>query len=164
MNPQYLVTDSKLPEESEKRIDEYILSTESTDSLSLTPAEVGHTVFASLAQMVQESLVGITHLYIEPSKSVWNVCARAQLREAKNFNIWICTDIRKDNIETAQIYIDEIKVQGINIGTMFPSTITKINQGIAEALVTANENGFVGRVFENIELLEEELIIKGSLY
>jgi hypothetical protein len=57
-----------------------------------------------------------------------------------------------------------VSIQGISIDRVFPSILTKINQGIAEALVTANENGFVGRTFENIELQEDQLVVKGTLY
>ena len=39
-----------------------------------------------------------------------------------------------------------------------------INKGIGEAIVTLNENGFVGRYIENIELLEDAMVLKGSRY
>jgi hypothetical protein len=55
-------------------------------------------------------------------------------------------------------------VEGIEVSKIYPEILTKVNKGIAEALVTANENGFVGRVFENIELQENQLVVKGSLY
>jgi hypothetical protein len=67
-------------------------------------------------------------------------------------------------MQTAQLYVTDFKMQGINIGRVFPSVISNINQGLAQALVTVNENRFVGRKFENIELQEDRMIVKGSLY
>jgi hypothetical protein len=67
-------------------------------------------------------------------------------------------------MQTAQLYAIDFKIQGINVERMFPSVISNINQGIAQALVTVNENRFVGRKFENIELQEDQMIVKGSLY
>jgi hypothetical protein len=67
-------------------------------------------------------------------------------------------------MQTAQLYTTNFKVQGISVGNIFPSMVSSINQGIAEALVTVNENRFVGRKFENIELEDDQLIVKGSLY
>jgi len=164
MNPHYLVNDSILPEEFDRRVEEYILSKESTDFLTLSPEEVGHTVFGSLAQMVEESVLETTNVYIEPSKGVWKICARARLRDVRNVYAWVCADVTKDDMQTAQIYLKNLEIQGIDIGKIYPGSLIMINQGIAEAVVIANENGFVGRVFENMELLEDELIIKGFLY
>jgi hypothetical protein len=164
INPDFLVSDSTLSEDFNQRVEKYILSDDNTEFLSLSPQEVGHTIFGSLAQMVAESNLEITNVYVEPNETVWMVCARTRLKDVRNLYAWVCTDITKDDMQTAQIYLSNLEVHGINVSDIYPKSLTMINQGIAEALVTANENGFVGRVFENIELLEEELIIKGSRY
>ena len=49
------------------------------------------------------------------------------------------------------------------IGNIFNIT-DMINTGIADALLTVNENGFSGRYLENIELLEDKVVVKGSKY
>ena len=164
LNPGNLVSSGELPEEFNQRVEEYILSEEGSDFLTLTPQEVGHILFRSIDQMVEGSGVELTNIYIDPSKGVWNVCARLRLKEINALNGWACADVTKDEIQTPQIYLESLKFQGIDIGKVFPSILTKANQGIAEAIITANENGFVGRIFENIELLENELVTKGSLY
>jgi hypothetical protein len=165
LNPEYI---SNQPEEFEealnKKIEEYVLSQEDTDFITFTPKEVAQIVYGSVSQMVEGSSIEITNVYVEPSLGVWKVCARSKVRDIERFKIWVCADVTKDNIQTAQLYVTELTVQGFSMKKVYPKVITEINQGIAEALVTANENGFVGRVFENMELLENTLIIKGSLY
>jgi hypothetical protein len=164
LKPQYLVSSGELPEEFNERVEEYILSQESNDFLTLSPTEVGHILFNSIDQIVEGSSVELTNVYIEPSKGVWGVCAKLRLKELNAIKAWSCVDVTKDNIQTPQIYLENLYLQGINIGKVFPKLLSKANQGIAEAIITANENGFVGRVFENIEFLENELVTKGSLY
>lgn len=164
LNPQYLVSSGELPEEFDDRVEEYILSQESNDFLALTPTEVGHIIFRSIAQMVEGSSVELTNVYVNPSKGVWSVCARLRLKEINAINAWSCADVTKDDIQTPQLFLEDLYLQGINVGRVFPKLLSRANQGIAEAIITANENGFVGRIFENIELLEKELVVKGSLY
>ena len=70
---------------------------------------------------------------------------------------------RQDNVQSAQLYITEIKVGPFDISDI-SDVSSKINKGIGEAMVTLNENGLVGRYIENIELLGDFVILKGSRY
>jgi hypothetical protein len=165
INPEYIANQPEEFEESlNEKVEEYVLSQEDTDFISFTPKEVAQIVYGSISEMVEDSSVEITNIYVEPSVGIWKVCARLKLKDIERLKIWICADITKDNIQTAQLYITDLTVQGFSARKIYPQILTDINQGIAEALVTANENGFVGRIFENMELLENNLIIKGSLY
>jgi hypothetical protein len=165
INPQYLVTESTELETSlNEKIENYITSKKTTDFISFTPQEVGQIVKSSVIDIVGESSLEIGNIYVEPNNDLWTICGLVRFEKFFNINNWVCTDVTKDNMQTAQLYIQNFKVQGINIGQIYPKLLDTINQGIAEALVTANENGFVGRVFENIELEDNELIVKGSLY
>lgn len=161
---QYLVSDSELEDEFTGRIEEYIVSNEDTDFITFSPQEIGHILFGSLEEMLEGTSFELTNVYIEPSKGQWKVCARTKSIDFKRVHAWICADVTKDSMQTAQLFITNLTVQGIEVGKIYPKSVTLVNQGIAEALVTANENGFVGRIFENMELLENELIVKGSLY
>lgn len=164
LNPQYLVSEPAEEDAFNSRIEKYIISQEDTNFITFSPQEVGKVLFGSLTEMVENSDVEITNMYIDPSKGVWKVCASSRARDFEKLHAWICADVTKDSMQTAQLYITELKVQGINVGKIYPKLVTSVNQGIAEALVTANENGFVGRIFENMELLEDEVIVKGSIY
>jgi hypothetical protein len=147
----------------EEKIQEYILSDEEIYSVTFNSKEVGKLVYDSLQNMTGEGVI-VKKVYIAPSKRIWNICALTQYEELSWAEAWVCADVTKDDMETAQLYITTLKVEGIEVSKIYPEILTKVNKGIAEALVTANENGFVGRVFENIELQENQLVVKGSLY
>jgi Na+-transporting methylmalonyl-CoA/oxaloacetate decarboxylase gamma subunit len=168
VNSQY--TASSVTEDSEKekqlneKIEKYVMNEEDISFVSFTPAEIAQVVYNSLSEMTEDTGLDISNVYIEPSENLWEICALVRSKDLFNLNTWICTDISKDSMQTAQLYAIDFKIQGINVERMFPSVISNINQGIAQALVTVNENRFVGRKFENIELQEDQMIVKGSLY
>ena len=149
-------------QEINTKIEKYILSEQKTDSVSFTPKETGKIIYASLTDTLDTESIEILKIYIQPTDGMWKICANIAQRKNRKINAWICTAITKDTMETAQIYITEISIQGIPISKMFPTVVVRVNQGIAEALVTINENTFVGRSFENIELQEDEFIVKGQ--
>jgi hypothetical protein len=155
--------DEKMKQLNEK-IEKYVMNEEDVAFVSFTPVEIAQVVYNSLSEMTKDSEFDISNVYIQPSDSMWELCALMNSEDIFSINIWICTDISKDNMQTAQLYVTDFKMQGINIGRVFPSVISNINQGLAQALVTVNENRFVGRKFENIELQEDRMIVKGSLY
>ncbi len=168
VNPNYMVENSDENSEEikelNKKIEEYVTNKEDIDFVSFTPKEVSRVIYTSLSEMTEESGFEISNVYTNPSKNTWEVCVLIRVKDLFKINVWVCTDVSKDNMQTAQLYTTNFKVQGINVGNIFPSMVSSINQGIAEALVTVNENRFVGRKFENIELEENQLIVKGSLY
>lgn len=168
INSQYMTNsttenDEKMKQLNEK-IEKYVMNEEDVAFVSFTPVEIAQVVYNSLSEMTKDSEFDISNVYIQPSDSMWELCALMNSEDIFSINIWICTDISKDNMQTAQLYVTDFKMQGINIGRVFPSVISNINQGLAQALVTVNENRFVGRKFENIELQEDRMIVKGSLY
>lgn len=165
IKPEYMVTESmQLEEALNEKIAGYILNQEYTNYISFSPVEIGQAVRGSLSEVSKGSGLNITNIYIEPTEGLWKVCGLARLDKFQKLDAWVCVDVTKDNIQTAQLFVSNLSIQGINVGKIYPSLLTKINSGIAEALVIVNENGFAGRVFENIELLGDELVIKGSLY
>lgn len=165
INPEHMVNESlELEDAINEKIEEYILSQEDTDFISFSPREIAQVVHGAISNMVEGSSIEITNTYVEPSVGMWSICGRIRLEDIKRVNPWVCADVTKDSMQTAQLYVTKLKLQGFDIGKIYPKALTRINQGIAEALVTANENGFVGRIFENMELLEKQLIVKGTLY
>ena len=165
INSEYVVDQtSEIEERLNERIEEYILSGDKTDFIIFTPQEVSQIIFNSLTDITADGWIEITSVYVKPAERIWNICALMNLQGNRKLKAWVCTDVTKDDMQTAQLYITNLAIQGVDIGTVFPSILTKVNQGIAEALVVANENGFVGRVLENMEIEREQLIVKGSLY
>jgi hypothetical protein len=164
LNQEYLITEFIDSEDLDKKITQYTLSPEETDFVTFTPKEIGQLIYRALDESTGESQLNISRVYITPSQDTWEVCANVEIENFKVLNPWICVDVTKDEIETAQLYVAKLTFQGIDVGKIYKPTLLNINRGIAEALVTVNENGFVGRTLDNIELSENELILKGSQY
>lgn len=161
----YLVTSFQesndlLNEKTEK----YILSDKPVDFIEFSPAEISQFLYNALSEMTTDTGITIVGVYSDPGENIWQECASLRSNNRKNLELWICMDVTKDNMQTAQLYVNNITLEGLDIDKIYPDILTKINQGIAEALVTANENAFVGRTLENMELKEDRLIIKGSQY
>ena len=164
INPDYLITEISNNEDLVKKITLYTVSPEETNFVTFTPKEIGQLIFNSLDEATGDNQLNITDIYIMPSKGKWKVCVRVKLENFEVFNPWICIDVTKDEMETAQLYVSKFTFQGIDVGKIYKPILVNINKGLAEALVTVNENGFVGRTLENIELSEKELILKGTKY
>ena len=154
-----IISDNPLEQEIEEKIVGFTLSSESTDSLVLTTSEVGELTLVVLQDYLKEE-IQVSKIYIEPNSRVWNIYTKVSY---KKLSLWISVDVNKDNMQTAQLYITDVKVGPYSIGKV-GNMVERINSGIANSLLTVNENGFSGRYLENIELLEDTLVIKGYRY
>jgi hypothetical protein len=141
------------------KIAEFTLSTDDVSSLELNVSEIGSVIYSTLDSYFGEN-VNVERIYIQPSDSRWVIYTDLMY---KSFSVWISVDINKDNIQSAQLYTTEIKVGPFDVSDISDIDV-KINKGIGEAVVTLNENGLVGRYIENIELLNDSVILKGSRY
>jgi hypothetical protein len=155
---------SLLSDVMNEKIQKYILSTDDNDFITFSPVEVAQILYGSIYEMLGENSFSLTNVYVQPQLANWKACARFELKESLKMHSWICVDVTKDNIQTAQLYLKDIQIQGFELSKISPKLLTLANQGMAEALTTANENGFVGRIFENIELKADSIVVKGSLY
>jgi hypothetical protein len=69
----------------------------------------------------------------------------------------------KDNIETAEVYIREVHVGDLELLSFLEARVREdFNRGISDGIIMLNENDFLGRRIDNIELLEDRLIFKGT--
>ena len=154
-----VISKDPLEQEIEEKIVRFTLSSESTDSLILTTREVGELTLVVLQDYLKEE-IQVSKIYIEPNSRVWNIYTKVSY---KKLSLWISVDVNKDNMQTAQLYITDVKIGPYSIGEV-GNMVERINSGIANSLLTVNENGFSGRYLENIELLEDTLVIKGYRY
>lgn len=141
------------------KIAEFALSTDDVSSLELDVTEMGSVIYNTLDSYFGEN-INVERIYIQPSDSRWIIYTDLVY---KSFSVWISVDINKDNIQSAQLYTTKIKVGPFDVSDISDIDV-KINKGIGEAMVTLNENGLVGRYIENIELLDDSVILKGSRY
>lgn len=160
MDTQYVITMEDIKEISfNEKIVQFVLSSSDTEFLQLEVKEVGVLLLATLEQYLQEGFT-VESIYILPSKSRWEIYSNIKY---ESISTWVSLDINKDDIQSAQIYTKNVYVGPFNVSKYF-NIVDLINKGIGESIVTLNENGFVGRYIENIELLEESIVLKGSRY
>lgn len=104
----------------------------------------------------------VNNICIEPGQDTWNIFVKVSLQ---GINMpWIRVDIAKDKMETAQLYVSNLYVGNILMPEKISEGIkTQLNKGISDALVLVNENNFLGRKVQNIELLNDRIVVKGTL-
>lgn len=160
MNVEYLIDDESIKEvELDERLVKFTLSLSDSESLILDIKEVGSVLFTTIDSYLGEGLY-LENLYIDPSDKKWDIYLKLGY---ENISLWISFDLNKDDIQTAQLYTTSVRLGPFEI-SRYTDLVDMINKGIGEAIVTLNENGFVGRYIENIELLEESIVLKGSRY
>lgn len=160
LNKEYVIDDSTVKEiDLGEKISTFALSFEDVAFLELTVKELGSIFFTTLDSYVGKE-VSIEKIYIVPSDSIWLLYAEVKYEKV---SLWISIDLNKDDIQSAQVYITKIYVGPFKVSD-FLDWVDFINKGIGESIVTLNENGLVGRYIENIELMDESIILKGSRY
>lgn len=141
------------------KIEKFILSDSKTEFVTFTTEEV-ISVLKSNIQVGESAQV--EDLCVLSSKGMWSVYLKYRLGKVPV--PWIVLDIVKDDRETAEIYVKDLYIGGYLTPKIFSKKIiVEINKGISDAIILVNENSFLGRNIKNIELLEERVVIKGSL-
>ncbi|OGC44234.1 hypothetical protein A2400_00165 [candidate division WS6 bacterium RIFOXYB1_FULL_33_14] len=160
INTEYLIDAKSIEEvDLDERIVKFTLSLLDTESLSLEVKEIGSILFTTVDSYLGEE-ISLKKIYVEPSDKVWNIYFKVGYQDLE---LWFSFDINKDDIQSAQLYTKYVYIGPFEIGR-YTDLVSLINKGIGESIVTLNENGFVGRYIENIELLEGGIVLKGSRY
>jgi hypothetical protein len=159
--PDNAVTKDFSMDTLEEKISESVYSGEETVALELTTEEVSSLILNSFQG---NDSFNITSVYIEPlERGRWQVYLKLRILDKKE--IWTALTIRKEDRETAEIFLEDIYIGKYSI-TIFGGgkLIEKINEALTSALVTTEENGFLGRMLENIELLETGMVVRMEQY
>lgn len=143
----------------EDKVKAFVLSFEKSDFVSFTPEEILQLMNENIVLSGNLKLQGIC---LEPNDSHWKVYFNTKLGF---INIpWIGLNVVKEKRETAELYVDEILLGGLKIPQLFvEKIISDINMGISDGVVLMNENSFLGRTIINIELMKENVVVKGTI-
>jgi hypothetical protein len=136
---------------------DFVLSSDKTTFVELSPLET-----VSLLKNINIVDGGnIQNICVNPSNGEWDLYIKMSFQGLQM--PWFRLDLAKDDMETAQLYVKDIYIGKWKVPENIVENIkTKINKGISDALTLANENNFLGRKLENIELLEDKVVVKGS--
>ena len=142
----------------DERIRNFVFSSDRSDYIQFTKEEVLYLISSELKK--EEGDIVVKDMCVDSSKGVWKVYLNLTVAGIKN--VWFIFDIIKDDRETAELYVDNLYLGNFQLPSFISSSLKeKINKGISDAIVLVNENSFSGRSITNIELLEEDIVVKG---
>lgn len=157
---EYLIDKDSIKDiDLSKEISDFAISLSDNEFLKLGVKEIGSVLFTVVDSYLGDE-IELQNMYIEPSQSRWVIYAKIRYQKVA---LWISMDLNKDDIQSAQVYVKDINVGPFRIGE-YTGWVDMINKGIGDSIVTLNENGLVGRYIENIELLDDSVVLKGSRY
>ncbi len=142
----------------DQKFKDFVLSEEDVTFVELNPDETA--LLLGNTNIINGGM--IENVCVMPHDDVWNVLVKVNLQDISL--PWIRLDVSKDSIESAQLYVSNIYVGNQLIPEKIVSSLkTQINKGISDALILVSENNFLGRTITNIELLEEKIVVKGTI-
>ena len=142
----------------DERIRNFVFSSDRSDYIQFTKEEVLYLISSEFGK--EEGDIVVKDMCVDSSKGVWKVYLNLTVAGIKN--VWFIFDIIKDDRETAELYVDNLYLGNFQLPSFISSSLKeKINKGISDAIVLVNENSFSGRSITNIELLEEDIVVKG---
>lgn len=141
----------------EDRVDELNYTLDETVALELSPLDVSALIFNSLQN---NNAFNVEEVYTDPiEKGQWFIDIKVKILD--KVEVWCLLDVRKDDRETAEIYLNDIYIGKYSLEKLgFDSVINNVNSALSSALISVDENGLVGRSIDNIELLDTELVAK----
>ncbi len=153
------VSNNSLNEVSfDERIRDFVFSSDRSDYIQFTKEEVLYLISSEFGK--GENDIVVEDMCVDSAKGAWKVYLNMTVAGIRN--VWFIFDVIKDDRETAELYVDSLYLGNFNLPSFISSPLKeKINKGISDALILVNENSFSGRNITNIELLEEDVVIKG---
>ncbi len=115
-----------------------------------------------LSKSFDESLpewIEIERTALETSRGNWGFFVKSKVLD---FSLpWFQISLSKEDIQSVDVYIDDIFLGNLSFKNIYLNSIVEnANQGLARGIQLVNDGNFAERVFENIELAEESLIIR----
>lgn len=151
---------SSVREDIEKKVDRYVESREEVETLELTQKEVSILLYDSFSQSLPKDLK-LEKIYISPGDNEWEIYLEASWRD---INLpWVWVTVANESFESAELFIKDIYVGPYSIsGFGMDGLIDMTNDGYRNALLFVNQNNVSDREYENIELTDEGIVIKGK--
>jgi hypothetical protein len=93
------------------------------------------------------------------SKGLWKFYLKTK---AFSFEMpWLEIILKKEDVQSVEIFVEDVSIGDLSLKNIgFSSVVSKIDDGFGRAIRLVNDGNFAGRVFENIELGDENLVIK----
>jgi hypothetical protein len=74
---------------------------------------------------------------------------------------WIAINLMKEDVQSVNVYVEDLFLGNMSFRKLFLGfLVDSVNQGIRNSIELVNDGNFAGKVFENIELRENGLVIR----
>ncbi len=92
-----------------------------------------------------------------PTHGFWRIYLKTSVwgKDLPWFEIWLL----KDNVQSVDIYVEDLFLGNISLKN-FGGIVEKVNGGFTRSMRLINDGNFAGRIFENIELGSDGMVIK----
>lgn len=143
----------------EEKIQEYNRVTDEYSSIVFSKEEA----LFLISQALDESLpdwIDVQKVGLDASRGEWDFFLKTEVFERDM--PWVKVEIsKKEDIQSVDLEVDDIFLGDFSLNRFgFGNVVENVDGGVKRAMQLVNDGNFAGRVFENIELGEEELIIK----
>ncbi len=146
---------------AEEGLDEKITalerSTRVVDAIALNKRDIEVVLSRQLAESGR-----IEAFAIESGLGRWVVWVKLH-------GVWLGADLRKDDIESYELYVQDVYIGPFDIGGwrlpwMDDTFAEKMTEAYSRAMLSIDVNQLTGRKIDNIELTQEEIIIKTEAF
>ncbi len=147
----------KLEEGLEKKILDYNLSEDQYSFIEFTEKE-SLLLFGRALNDSFPRVFSVTEMALIPSYGDWHIYSNVSVFDYDLF--WISFNLKKELAQSVDIFVDDVFVGDLSFKNIFlEKTISDINTGISSSFDLIVDGSFGNRVFENIELTEDSLVI-----
>ena len=150
-----------------EKLTEFQNSSERVDFIELNPNELISLVHSTIQPenveiSPEQQNWQIIRYYVEPSQNSWEIYV--EIAYMRRILPWITVQVVKDPIESAELYFSKVSIGDIDLdGIGLGKIRSGLNDGYSKALSSINESGYTGRSWQNIELEDDGIVIKGEL-
>lgn len=160
----YLITEDSISEDEradlQTKLQNFQEEAETTTFIVFTPRELGVLIYDVIAQQIDEP-TSLDAVSIKPSENLWEMSFKLSY-ENKSIP-WFSVQLFKEDQESAELYIPTIIVAGVDLKSIgLGFIVDRVNDGYREALLVTDEGSVTSRLYENIELTEDSVIIKAK--
>ena len=115
-----------------------------------------------LSMGLDESLpewVDIEKTALQASRGNWRFFVKSR---ALGLSLpWLQISLSKEDVQSVDVYVDDIFLGDLSFKNIYLNSIVdNTDRGLKRAIQLVNDGNFAGRVFENIDLTEDSLIIR----
>lgn len=145
----------------DEKINTFSNSLDDVETITFSSDEALLIIGSELDEALPDGF-SVDYVYSETERGKWLIYIKLDYQDHPL--PWLIVQVEKEEYETADLYFSDIFVGQFSFYNYgLKQVIQDINDGYKDSLYKVNDGQFSGRRLENIELEDDEMIIKGRL-